>query len=97
MRTLLSVTVDTNAGNRSVTDGSLPKIIQGTMEKIQPEASYFFTVEGQRSCFMVFDLKDASEIPSIAEPLFQHLNAKVQFLPVMSAEDLHKGLRSLNN
>jgi hypothetical protein len=97
MRTLLSVIIDTNAGNKSITNGSLPQIIQGTMEKIKPEASYFFAGDGQRTCFMVFDLKDAAEIPAIAEPLFQHLNAKVQFLPVMSAEDLHKGLQSLNN
>jgi hypothetical protein len=43
---------------------------------------------------MVFDLKDPSEIPGIAEPFFMHLNAKVDFCPVMNAEDLQKGLEA---
>ena len=92
MRTLLRATVDVTAGNKSIADGSLPKVIKETMERLQPEATYFFTVDGNRSCMMVFDLHDPSEIPSIAEPLFNVLNAKVEFLPVMNAEDLQKGL-----
>jgi hypothetical protein len=37
-------------------------------------------------------MNDASDIPRIAEPLFAGLNAKVQLLPVMNADDLKKGL-----
>jgi hypothetical protein len=44
---------------------------------------------------MVFDLKDPSDIPSIAEPLFQSMNAKITLTPVMNAEDLMKGLEKL--
>ena len=95
MRTLVRVTLDMAAGNKAVADGSLPKVIQSTMEKLHPEAAYFHTVDGNRSCFMVFDMKDASEIPGIAEPFFQQLNAKVEFTPVMNAEDLQKGLGQL--
>ena len=40
---------------------------------------------------MFFDMKGASEIPSIAEPLFADLNARIQLLPVMNADDLKKG------
>ena len=59
MRTLLRVTVDdVTTANKAVTDGSLPQIIQSTMERLKPEAAYFHTVNGNRSCFMVFDLKD---------------------------------------
>ncbi|MBD0277169.1 MAG: hypothetical protein M3342_09685 [Bacteroidota bacterium] len=95
MRTLLRVIVDDVAtANQAVTEGSLPKLIQSTMERLKPEAAYFFTVDGNRSCFMVFDMKDPSEIPAIAEPLFQGLNARVEFLPVMNAEDLQKGLQA---
>jgi hypothetical protein len=41
-----------------------------------------------------FDMKDASEIPAIAEPLFAGLNARIQLLPVMNADDLKRGLDS---
>jgi len=41
---------------------------------------------------ILFVLKDASDIPSIAEPFFLNMNAKVEFTPVMTAEELQKGL-----
>lgn len=95
MRTLLTVKTDVSASNKAVMDGSLAKLIQSTMERIKPEAAYFCTQDGNRGCFMVFDLKDPSDIPVIAEPLFQGLNAKLEFSPVMNIEDLQKGLGQL--
>jgi hypothetical protein len=41
---------------------------------------------------MVVDLKESSEIPSIAEHFFSRLNAAVELIPVMNAEDLREGL-----
>ena len=95
MRTLLKATLEVSASNKAVMDGTLPKIMQATMEKIKPEASYFTAMDGCRCCIMVFDLKDPSEIPGIAEPFFQQLNAKVEFSPVMNADDLKKGLEAI--
>jgi hypothetical protein len=43
---------------------------------------------------MFFNMNDASDIPSIVEPLMAGLNARVQLLPVMNAEDLQKGLNT---
>lgn len=97
MRTLLKATLDVVASNKAIMDGTLPKIVQATIEKIKPEASYFTAMDGCRSCIMVFDLKDPSEIPGIAEPFFLNLNAKVEFSPVMNADDLKKGLESLQS
>jgi hypothetical protein len=97
MRTLLKVTLDVVASNKAIMDGSLPKIMQSTMDKIKPEASYFTAIDGCRSCLMVFDLKDPSDIPMIAEPFFLNMNAKVEFSPVMNAEDLKKGLEQLQS
>ena len=97
MRTLLTVTIDVEAGNRATADGSLGKIIKSTMDQIKPECAYFVANEGSRSCMMVFDMKDASEIPVIAEPLFIQLKAKVEFSPVMNAEELEKGLKAYAN
>ena len=92
MRTLLKVTLDVEASNQAIMDGTLPKIIGDTTERIHPEASYFFTQDGCRTCMMVFDLKDPSDIPVIAETFFLNLNAKVEFTPVMNADELKKGL-----
>jgi hypothetical protein len=93
MRTLLRIVFDVAASNKSIKEGSLPAILQSTMDRLRPEASYFHTIDGCRACFMVFDMKDPSEMPVIAEPFFTELNAKVDFCPVMNADDLQKGLK----
>lgn len=95
MRTLLRAVMEVEASNKAIIDGSLPKVIKSAMDSIHPEASYFLATDGCRSCFMVFDLKDPSDIPSIAEPFFSGMNAKVEFTPVMNAEELQKGLEKL--
>lgn len=94
MRTLLKVTADIKAANQAVTDGTLPAVLDQTIRRLKPEATYFYTEGGQRSFFLVFDMKDASEIPVIAEPLFLHLNAHVEFHPVMNQDELQKGLKT---
>jgi hypothetical protein len=92
MRMMLQIAIPTETGNQAVKDGSLHKIFEATMSKLKPEAAYFVAEHGLRSAMMFFDMKDASEIPSIAEPLFAGLNARLQLLPVMNADDLKKGL-----
>jgi hypothetical protein len=89
---MIKVTVPVEAGNRAIRDGSLPKVIADAIERLKPEASYFFAEGGIRTCLFVVDVKDASEIPVIAEPFFTQLDAAVALTPVMNAEDLKKGL-----
>lgn len=92
MRTLLKVTCEVTASNKAIIDGTLAKVMKSSMESLHPEASYFLSNEGCRSAFIVFDLKDPSDIPSIAEPFFLSMNAKVELTPVMNAEEMQKGL-----
>ena len=92
MRTMIRITVPVDAGNRSIQDGSLPKTIAETIERLKPEAAYFFTDRGVRTGIMIVDFKDVSDIPVIAEPLFMGFNAAVEFIPVMNAEELKRGL-----
>jgi hypothetical protein len=56
---------------------------------------YFTTFEAKRTAYMIFDLRDASDIPLFAEPLFSGLDAEIELLPVMNAEDLQAGLSRL--
>jgi hypothetical protein len=94
MRTLLRVTFEVTAANKAISDGSFSQIMQSTVDRLKPEATYFYAEGGNRSCFIVFDLKDSSEMPVIAEPFFMGMNAKVEISPVMNAEDLQKGLQA---
>ncbi|MEV6020922.1 DUF3303 family protein [Streptomyces sp. NPDC002667] len=95
MRVMLRATMDTEKANELIRSGKLPQLMQRTMERLKPEASYFTTHEGSRACYMVFDLEDTSQIPVIAEPFFMELGAKIDLAPVMNPEDLHKGLSQL--
>ena len=93
MRFLLKVQMPVEAGNKSISDGSLPKLIESTLQKLKPEASYFFAEGGKRTAYIFFSMDDASQIPQIAEPFFMGLNASVELIPVMNAEELKEGLK----
>jgi len=81
-----------DAANAAVKDGRLGKVLAATMERLTPEAAYFTTVDGDRGGIIVFDLKHPSDIPSICEPFFVELGAKVELTPVMTPEDVAAGL-----
>ncbi len=92
MRTLVKISLETTAANAAIKSGELAKLIASTMTKLKPEAAYFATDNGRRAAFMVFDMKEPSDIPGIAEPWFMATHASVEFLPVMTAEDVKTGL-----
>jgi hypothetical protein len=92
---MLKVTIPVEAGNAAVQDGSLPKIMSETLERLKPEAAYFLSDNGARTAIMVFDMTDAADLPRIAEPFFRGLNAGVTVQPVMNADDLKKGLSKI--
>lgn len=92
MRTIMKVIMDVTAANNAIKNGTIRQIMKSTMDRIHPEASYFTAVDGCRTCFMVFDLKDPAMIPSICEPFFLELNAKIELSPCMNADELRDGL-----
>jgi hypothetical protein len=89
MRMLLRVSVPVEAGNAAAKAGTLGPTIERILADLKPEAAYFFADDdGNRSGSIVFDMKDSSQIPAIAEPWFLAFNAKVSFRPVMNPQDL---------
>jgi hypothetical protein len=88
MRMMVQVTIPVEAGNATIKDGSLMSAMQSAIADLKAEAAYFCAFDGQRNGFIVFDMKDTSEIPGIAERFFLAFNAKVSFYPVMNAQDL---------
>jgi hypothetical protein len=92
---MIRIKIPVEAGNKAIQDGSLPKTMMEALQRLKPEAAYFFPEHGVRTAIMVVDLKEPSEIPAIAEPFFSRLNAAVEFLPVMNAEELKEGLAKI--
>ena len=78
--------------NEAIRSGRMAEINKRLDELTNPEAQYFCVEGGTRTGYVFFDLADPSDIPPIAEPLFQELNATVEFFPVMDAAQLGAGL-----
>lgn len=91
MRMLLRVSIPVEAGNAAAKAGTLGSTVEKILADLKPEAAYFFADDsGQRSGSIVFDMKDSSEIPAVAEPWFLAFNATVSIRPVMNPQDLTK-------
>ncbi len=96
MRTMLRWTVPVERGNAAIKDGTIGETLEALAKALAPEAAYFWAEDGKRAGMLVFDMADPSEIPQIAEQLFQNLDAAVSFVPVMNADDLQKALAQVN-
>jgi hypothetical protein len=96
MRMLMTVEMDTEATNRGIKDGSLPKLMNSALQDMHPEAAYFGTHDGHRTAYIILDINEPSQMVQTSEPFFMDLKAKVTWSPVMNAEDLEKGLSQLS-
>ena len=91
MRMLLRVSIPVDTGNAAIKNGTLGSTFERILADLKPEAAYFFADDdGQRSASIVFDLKDPSQIPAVAEPWFLAFNARVSLRPIMNPADLAK-------
>ena len=89
MRMLLRVSIPVESGNAAARAGTLGSTIEKILADLKPEAAYFIADDdGNRSGSIVFDMKDTSQIPAVAEPWFLAFNAKISIRPVMTVQDL---------
>jgi hypothetical protein len=96
MRMIIHVKIPPEEFNAAVRDGSVEKKIERILKETKPEAVYFTEYEGQRGAVMIADVKNASQIPVLAEPWFLLFNADVEFHIAMTPEDLGRaGLDAL--
>ena len=92
MRLMLKFSIPVEKGNEAAKDGTLARAIEALIEQVQPEAAYFMVDQGTRSGLIVFNETDQANLPKINEPLFATLGAAIDISPVLTIEDLRKGL-----
>ena len=92
MRFLISAKIPTEAGNLMVQDPNLLNKLETYIDKVNAEATYFFEADGNRVAAFIVDIQSADHIPVLVEPLFSGMGAHVELHPVMSLDDLKKGI-----
>lgn len=96
MKFIVHVSLPAHKFNEALRDGSAGKKMTRILEDTKPEAAYFTSTDGNRGGYLVYNISQASEIPRLAEPWFLNFDAKIQFEPAMTPEDLQKaGLEDL--
>ena len=92
MRMMIKFSFPVDAGNAAIRTGKVEKVFQQLIEDLKPEAAYFHAVDGDRGGFFVVNMQESPQIAEIAERLFFGVSAKIELVPVMTADDLRKGL-----
>ena len=88
MRVMMRVNMATEPANEAAKNGTLSTKIQEILAIMKPEAAYFSEEGGERTAYIVFDMKDSSELPGVAEPWFIAFNARLTVRPAMTPQDL---------
>jgi hypothetical protein len=97
MRVMIRFSFPVEPGNAAIRTGKLEKVFTQLLDDLKPEAAYFHAVNGDRGGSLIVNMQESSQIADIAERLFFGINAKIELIPVMSAEDLQKGLSGVQD
>lgn len=95
MRLMIKFSFDSHDDNEVVASGKIQQLFERLMQDLKPEAAYFYPEAGDRGGVLFVNAKDSSELVSLVEPFWFGLKAKVSITPVMSAEDLMKGMAGI--
>jgi len=92
MRLMLTFAIPVERGNAAAKAGTLGSAIEDLVKATSAETAYFTLIDGQRGGFLIFDATDPAVLPRILEPFFAALDAAVEVVPVLTLNDLKRGL-----
>jgi hypothetical protein len=95
MKYIMKVRFSNESAKEKIKDPQFGMKMQELLAEVKAEAAYFTTICGSRGAYVVVNMSDASQMPALAEPFFSFLNAEIDFIPVMTPEDLGKAGASM--
>jgi len=97
MKYLMKIGFPTQQTNDRIAGTDFGKKMQELLSEVKADATYFTVIDGQRGCFILVEIADATQMPAKAEPFFHWLNATIEFFPVMLLDDFEKAGPSLGS
>jgi hypothetical protein len=94
VRVMVKFRFPTPSGNDMLKAGRLDEVFPKLMEDLKPEAAYFYPDQGMRAGHFILQMEDSSQVLEIGERMWFAFGGDVEMTPVMSAEDIQKGLPS---
>ncbi len=92
MRLMLTFRIPIEKGNEAEADGSMSKAIEKLIADTNAEAAYFTMIDGLRGGIVIFEETDQANLTRHNEPMFAALNAAIDIVPVLTLDDLKRGL-----
>src|SRR6266700_990333 len=92
MRMMVRFHFAANSGNDAIRSGKVNKVFEQLTADLKPEAVSLYPEQGERGGIVVFDMQDASWVAGVVERFSFGLQAKIELFPVMTPDDLQKGL-----
>jgi len=97
MRVMVRFAFPTESGNTDIASGKVAKVFQQLIEDLKPEAAYYYPEGGLRAGHFVVNMDESSEVAGAVERFCFGLNAKIDLVPVMNGDDLHKALSGVGD
>jgi hypothetical protein len=86
VRFMAKVTIPSEKWEEAHRSGTLQSTIDSALQRLRPEASYFFDAEGARECIIVFNV----DVPAMLKPLFPNLDASFEGQPVTTGAEIQQ-------
>ncbi len=95
MRFIVRATFPLEAANAQMLDPKFGEVLERVIEEIAPEAYYFAIEGGDRQIYFIVKVEGSADLPRIAERLWFACDARVEFIPAISPEDMEKAMPDL--
>lgn len=92
MLLMLKFTIPVERGNAAAKDGSIGRAIESLVASTSAEAAYFTMIDGERGGYIFFEETDQARLTRINEPILAALDAAIEIVPVLTLDDLKRGL-----
>jgi hypothetical protein len=92
MRLMMKFTIPVERGNETAQDGTQLQAIESLVKATNAEAAYFTMIDGERGGYIFFEEADQAQLTRLNEPMLAALDAAIEIVPVLSIDDLKRGL-----